>query len=146
MAKCWVKKKKKNYLSRDTQIFQFMFGRQCRCATGWFHFRNGKHNDSSRQSQKADLNLSAHFLNIVYDQMSCVLLRHLLYTVLLLEFFKFFKPVWHNISNKCWQAEPSSCICVTKVFWFIYFVVFIIPVGIKTWDQEKQRSKINSRE
>lgn len=119
MVKCWVKKKK--CLPRDTQIFQLMFGRQCWCATGWFHFRNGQQNDSSRQSQKADLNLSAHFSNIVYDQMSCVLVRHLfIYSATSggFQVFQTHMAQYFIRMSASWVLIRISYIRVTKFFWF----------------------------
>lgn len=44
----------------------------------------------------------------VYDQMSCVLVRHLSIYSATSGGFQVFRPIWHSISYECQQAESSS--------------------------------------
>lgn len=125
-----------------------MFGRQRGRATGWFHFRNGQHSDSSRQSLKADLNLSAHLSNIVYDQMAGVQAGQLfIYGAAtgVSQVFQTSTLLYFRCTSAGWKSSSGFPVCsATKFFWFSCTAVssFIVTVGFTAQDQKSHGSEL----
>lgn len=129
MVKCWVKKKmpSQGYSNISAHVWKTVL----MLSAGWFHFRNGQQNDSSRQSQKADLNLSAHFSNIVYDQMSCMLVRHLFIYRRFSSFSDPYGTVFHMNVSKLSPQQDFIYTCHQIFLIQLHCCVFILPVRIK---------------
>lgn len=125
-----------------------MFGRQRGHATGWFHFRNGQHSDSSRQSLKADLNLSAHLSNIVYDPMAGVQAGQLFIcgaATGITQVFLTGTLLYFRCMSASWKSSSGFPVCsATKFFWFSYTAVssFIVTVGFTAKDQKNHGSEL----
>lgn len=138
---------RKNCLPRDTQIFQFMSGRQHWCATAWFHCRNGHHNDSSRESKSWFQPQHSLFKHGPWSDVLCAGEE---FIYLQCCFWRFSSCLNQYVSNTtaavfwmCWRLRVPiriSCVWCHWVFLIhLHCCVFILRVGIKAknWNRWK---------
>lgn len=138
MAKCWVKKElpSQGYSNISVRVWETAL----MCC--WLiHFRNGHPSDSSRESKSWFPPQHSLFKHNPWSDVLCWQGIYL-FTMLLMEIFKFFKPACVKYKCRCVLGVPGGWIPIsTSWVWshwvFLHCCAFILTGGIaaKIWDR-----------